>query len=285
MPVDLSFKNSPEAACVHCVLGPRTPVDETLRHRKGSPRYEKWAMLLLHLSLQDYSGAAAHEWVLPRDGCRARRAQALLGVLVGQCGPECYDRSSSPCHAAYRQQTLIWRHWHLSHLYGAMASFAQDNASRFYVPQDRIGNGLISIPPTAQQLQRHEHGLCQFRPGTVVTTKGDGQAYCIVIYTGCKMEEGSWHPDYIPENHCTLLCLNRATVPTVYNAAEDPVQFVPQYQLEPVDEEQLKTSIPEWLEGRFDVGRYFQCWDGSTCRFVPNAATASINGLSSHPSI
>lgn len=47
----------------------------------------------------------------------------------------------------------------------------------------------------------------------------------------------------------------------------------------------MPDPITEWLEGRFDVGRYFECWDRSSCHFVPNAATASINGHPPHHSI
>ncbi|RMZ55259.1 hypothetical protein APUTEX25_005537 [Auxenochlorella protothecoides] len=110
--------------------------------------------------------------------------------------------------------------------------------------RDPESNGLITAPPMAEQLQRHEHGLCRFRPGTVVSAVDHVQAYCIVIYTGCEREEGTWHPEYIPDNYCALLCLNRTKVPTVNDIADDPINFVPEDQLEPVDEEQLKTSIP-----------------------------------------
>lgn len=41
----------------------------------------------------------------------------------------------------------------------------------------------------------------------------------------------------------------------------------------------------EWMEGRLDIGRYFDKWDASSCHFIPNAATAAINGHPPHHSL
>lgn len=120
-----------------------------------------WASVVLNVMTGAQVPAMPHTDSKPWWVCLAPSSPGMVGKGGLERNPEVAQRSCTWTHVLQvvtpgppphplPRSLQIWRHWHLSHLYGAMASFAQDNASRFYVPQDRIGNGLISIPPTAQ---------------------------------------------------------------------------------------------------------------------------------------
>ncbi|KAL6775967.1 hypothetical protein ACKKBG_A19275 [Auxenochlorella protothecoides x Auxenochlorella symbiontica] len=180
----------------HSVLRSRGQTESRLPYYLGVEEDRFWLERMLHLSVQGYVDAVAKEWVLPRDAWRAQRAQTLLGVLWSQAGARPYPGDTRP--NAYHQLQPIWRHWHLARLFDAMTILKRGGISMNSDHRDPESNGLITVPPMAEQLQRHEHGLCRFRPGTVVSAVDHVQAYCIVIYTGCEREEGTWHPEYIP---------------------------------------------------------------------------------------
>uniref|UniRef100_A0A1D2A248 Uncharacterized protein n=1 Tax=Auxenochlorella protothecoides TaxID=3075 RepID=A0A1D2A248_AUXPR len=194
--MDLCFTKPPEAGRALCVLRSRGQTESRLPYYLGVEEDRFWLERMLHLSVQGYVDAVAKEWVLPRDAWRAQRAQTLLGVLWSQAGARPYPGDTRP--NAYHQLQPIWRHWHLARLFDVMTILKRGGISMNSDHRDPESNGLITVPPMAEQLQRHEHGLCRFRPGTVVSAVDHVQAYCIVIYTGCEREEGTWHPEYIP---------------------------------------------------------------------------------------
>lgn len=58
----------------------------------------------------------------------------------------------------------------------------------------------------------------------------------------------NWHDSRHADNQCALLCLNLTRVPTVYDIADDPVRYVPECELEPLDREELQSCILGKLE-------------------------------------